>query len=77
MERYRNVVTIVNSAEKYDLNAIIGLIEESDPEGLAEDIAYIVTTLRASMSPLAWTNVKAYFRRDITNHEFVSQTMDI
>lgn len=72
MSHFRNVETIVKSADNYDVDELVLIFEDAAREGslnvLADDICYIVTTLFAGYSPTERARLMDKFRTEITQH---------
>jgi hypothetical protein len=69
MSHYQNVRTLVELAETNDQLAMVRLIQDADPEVLADDIAYIIITLMASHSPVEKKRLRDKFMSEITSWE--------
>ena len=66
---YQMVSTIVDSATKYDLEALVDLIERADADVLADTIAFVVTTLFNTLSVFEQRRVRNLLLDDIARAE--------
>lgn len=65
MSRYNNIITLLDTAEDYNLERLVELLldEDQPTEFLAEDIAFVIISLWA-MVPEEW---KTEFRNRLTD----------
>lgn len=76
MSHYKNVKTLTDLAFTYDMQSIVNLIEFSDEEELADDIAYVIISLFASYSLPERKKFVDVLLTEITTHDFKGITYD-
>jgi hypothetical protein len=65
MSRYNNVVTLLETADTYDLEKLVDLLcdEDTSTEALAEDLAFVIISLWAMVPD----ERKSYFKDRLTD----------
>lgn len=69
MSRYNNIQTLLDQAENYNQQELVDLLqdEESEWDELAEDIAFVLISLRGMITENTW-----YLFRDRLTDEIVN-----
>jgi len=74
VSHFSNVKVLTDLATGYDMQAIVDMIEDSDAEELADDIAYVIITLFADLSEFEKKKVCNLLLTEISNHDFKAIT---
>lgn len=67
---YARVAKLVEFAERFDWLGLEKLIEETDPEDLADDIGFVIEQLFKAIPTSRRKKVVQHLLQSVTNYEF-------